>query len=204
MKLIIVNLQVSPHKAMQNHIPTPRLLIRPMQLSDSAAVLSYRSDPEVVRYQTWRPISDEEIRRFIRNLQGLVPGIPGHWFQFSLVRQSDGKLLGDCGVHVPLERIDVAELGLTLAQAYQGQGYATEALTALIGFCFDTLQLRAILARTVDQNARSIALIGRCGIRPARPEDYGMVEESDELFFSLERGDWVAARLSDTGDYERR
>jgi RimJ/RimL family protein N-acetyltransferase len=165
-----------------------------MQLSDSTAVLAYRADPEVVRFQTWRPISEEEVRRFIRNLQGLVPGIPGHWYQFALIRQSDGALLGDCGVHVPLERIDVAELGLTLAQPYQGQGYATEILRAMIEFCFGTLQLRTVLARTAKQNMKSIALIARCGITPACPEEYGMVEDSDELFFSLDRGDWEKLR----------
>jgi RimJ/RimL family protein N-acetyltransferase len=172
---------------MQNTIVTSRLLIRPLRLADSAAVHAYRSDRELMKHQSWKPEHESEVRQFIRGMQGLAPGIPGTWYQFGIVRLADDCLLGDCGIHVPLEQVDAAELGMTLARAHHGKGYATESLHALISFCFDTLHLRSILARMAVDNHPSLALTRRCGFRPAEPTRYGMPADSSELFFVLKR-----------------
>lgn len=175
---------------MQNSILTPRLLIRPLKLGDSAAVHAYRSDRGLMQHQTWIPETEAEVKQFIRGMQGVAPGIPGIWFQFAIVRQHDGTLLGDCGIHVPLETVDGAELGMTLARPYHGYGYATEALCGLIGFCFETLHLRRLFARTTPTNTRSIQLVDRCAFRPAQSSGYGFPCEDDERFFVLERSGW--------------
>ncbi|MDT8323379.1 MAG: GNAT family N-acetyltransferase [Bacteroidota bacterium] len=175
---------------MQNNIITSRLLIRPLRLADSAAVHAYRSDRELMRFQSWKPEHESEVRQFIRGMLGLAPGIPGTWYQFGIVRLADDCLIGDCGIHVPLERVDAAELGLTLARAHHGRGYATESLNALISYCFDTLHLRSILARIAKDNAPSFALTQRCGFTPAAPSAYDMAEEEDEGFLVLERASW--------------
>ncbi len=168
-----------------NRFATERLHIRPLQLSDSADVFAYRSDPEVVRYQMWRPASEREVVRFIRELRGLAPGMPGIWFQFAMIEHESGALVGDCGVHVPLDDPDSVELGMTLRADAQGKGYATEALHALIGFCFLTLHMHRIIARTHPDNSPSIALIRRCHFTslPALSKD-------SELVFELRYKDW--------------
>ncbi len=195
MKLIFVNLWGSTiRQAMQNNIATSRLLIRPLRLADSAAVLSYRRDHDLMRYQSWKPESEAEVRTFIRGMQGLTPGLPGCWYQFGMVRQAQGDLIGDCGIHVPLERVDVAELGMTLAKPFHGQGYATEGLKGLIQYCFSTLHMRGIIARMAVENAPSLALTQRCGFLSAVPEEYGMHEEDDERFLVLSRERWSVIR----------
>ena len=179
---------------MQNTIVTSRLLIRPLRLTDSAAVHAYRSDRELMRYQSWKPEHESEVRQFIRGMQGLAPGIPGTWYQFAIVLLASDRLIGDCGVHVPLEQVDAAELGMTLTREYHGQGYATETLHALISFCFETLHLHSIIARLDADNQPSLALTQRCGFQPARATQYGMPEDDAELFFVLKR----TARTGDT------
>jgi len=171
---------------MTRSIASERLLIRPLQLDDSAAVYRYRSDPDVVRYQMWRPQGKSDVRQFIRKLQTLSPGMPGIWYQFAIVLQQTGELIGDCGIHVPLTAADAAELGMTLAPEFQGKGYAVEALRALIRYCFETLHMRMIVARTVPQNTRSIALIDKTGFQPSSPERAGFTPEKGELFFVLD------------------
>lgn len=168
-----------------NRFTTTRLLVRPLQLADSGAVFDYRSDPAVMRFQMWHPASEREVRQFIREQRGLTPGLPGHWFQFGIVEQSSGRLLGDCGLHTPLSTPDSVEVGLTLRPDCQRQGYATEVLTALIHYCFTTLHVRSVIARTHPDNLRSIRLVSRCGF-PTNP----VKKHDDELTFVLDHGTW--------------
>lgn len=145
-----------------NRISSDRLLLRSMRIEDSSPVYAYRSNPDVVRYQMWCPTSEQEVRRFIREQRGLAPGMPGVWYQFAIIETGNDRLIGDCGVLVPIDQPDVAELGLTLHPDSQGKGYATEALRALIEYCFHTLHVHRIIARTHPDNNRSLALLKRC------------------------------------------
>jgi RimJ/RimL family protein N-acetyltransferase len=173
-----------------NRFATSRLLIRPLEPGDAAGLFAYRSDPAVVRYQMWRPKDPREVRVFIRAQHGLAPGIPGVWFQFAIVELDSGALIGDSGLHVPLDHPDSIEIGLTLRTEAQGKGFATEALTALVDFCFRTLHVRLIHARIHPENARAIALIERGGFsRLATRRD-------DDLHFTLRRGHWERKQTS--------
>jgi RimJ/RimL family protein N-acetyltransferase len=168
-----------------NRFTTTRLLVRPLQLTDSSTVFEYRSDPEVMRYQMWKPADEREVRNFIREQRGLTPGLPGIWYQFGIVELNSGTLVGDCGVHAPIKRSDSIEVGLTLRVEAQGKGYATEALGSLIRFCFKTLHVGRVLARTHPENARSLGLIARCGF-PSRPTG----RAKDELRYELDHKTW--------------
>lgn len=169
-----------------NRIATQRLLIRPLEAADSAALYAYRSDPDVVRFQMWRPADLKEVRNFIRDLRGLTPGLPGIWYQFGIVELDSGRLVGDCGVHAPIDKHDTVELGLTFRTDAQGKGYASEALAALVDFCFATLHVRRIIARTHPENIRAIALIKRGGFLPSTPR----ISDGDFLFV-MHRTDWT-------------
>lgn len=175
-----------------NHFASKRFHIRPLQTSDASAVFAYRSDPEIVRYQMWRPKEERDVLRFIRELRGVVPGMPGIWFQFGIVEHSSGIFAGDCGVHVPINQPDSMELGLTLRREYQGKGYAAEILQALIRFSFETLHVHRILARTHPENQRSLALIHRCSFTALPP-----ISGEEDLVFELRHPIWKA--LTDAG-----
>lgn len=70
----------------------------------------------------------------------------------------------------PRARQNVPEVGLywSLAPAFRGQGYATEAARALIAYAFAALNLRRIVATTEHANAASIAVMRRLGMRVER------------------------------------
>ena len=61
-------------------LSTDRLTIRRFRSGDATALVEYRSDPEVARYQDWLSCSEEEATGFIQSLEGLAPGAPGSWF----------------------------------------------------------------------------------------------------------------------------
>ena len=71
----------------------------------------------------------------------VVPAPSGQWVQLGIARASDDELLGDCALHLHAHEPRLAEIGITLAPSWQGQGYATEALRALLGWCFEALHL---------------------------------------------------------------
>ena len=65
---------------------------------------------------------------------------------------------------VPRAAVEL-EVGYALGTAHRGRGYATEALGALIVHAFATLGVGRTVAGTGADNAASIALLRRVGMR---------------------------------------
>ena len=89
-------------------------------------------------------------------LIGIVGFLPVLWDarRRALLSPADGAAAG-------LE----LEVGYALGPAHRGRGYATEALRALIDHAFGTLGVGRIVAGTDRDNAPSIALLERVGMR---------------------------------------
>ena len=62
-------------------------------------------------------------------------------------------------------------LGYGLAHAARGQGYATEAVTALLDHVFGTLQINRVFSVTDQGNADSVKVMQHVGMRTARNPD---------------------------------
>jgi RimJ/RimL family protein N-acetyltransferase len=146
------------------HLTSDRLIIRRFVAADADALASYRSDPEVARYQDWEcPYPIDEAAGFIASLQNLAPGTPGTWFQFAVSLQSSGDLIGDVGLHTRQGAGRDGELGFTFAVAHQGHGYATEAVRAVVEYAFGQLAMDGIFARTDTHNVRARRLLESLG-----------------------------------------
>ena len=89
----------------------------------------------------------------------------GEWLSLSVVRRSDGAILGGVGLHQFSERSARAEVGYWLGREYRGQGYAAEATELLLRVAFRELQLHRIEARVFPGNESSRSLARRCGFR---------------------------------------
>ena len=139
--------------------------MRNLQPCDAEAVFRYRSDPEVSRFQNWEPKSLQEVQSFISEQADVSVGTPGQWCQFGLYLNAGGHLIGDCGIHVLQADPRQAEVGITLSPAYQGRGYATEALTGLLGYLFNDLAKHRVFASVDPRNEASLALLTRVGMR---------------------------------------
>jgi RimJ/RimL family protein N-acetyltransferase len=142
---------------------TSRLVLRRFQESDLEAFLAYRNDPEVARYQSWTSCSREEAEAILAGHQ--EPGTPGEWTQIALERREAPGLIGDCALKVSADDPRQAEIGFTLARAWQGHGYGAEAVAALLGHLFGTLGLHRVIAVTDVENTASAALLERVGMR---------------------------------------
>lgn len=147
------------------NLETPRLLLRHFTDADLIPFLAYRNDHDVARYQDWEGISEPEARAFIREQKTIQPGVPGQWFQIAIELKETRTLVGDCALKISKHDDRQAEIGYTLSHAYQGKGIASEAVSCLLDYVFMTLELHRVIAITDCENAASVALLERLGLR---------------------------------------
>ena len=79
-------------------------------------------------------------------------------------RKSDGVALGICGL-IKRETLAHVDLGFAFLPEFRGQGYAMEAATAAIAHARDELRLPRLVAIASPDNADSLRLLARLGMR---------------------------------------
>ena len=141
---------------------TNRLLLRPLVVEDAEAMFAYRSLPEVALFQSWQPESVEAVLAFLKENESAPLHSPDTWYQVAICL-SDGRLIGDIGIHT-LEH-DQLELGYTLSPAFQGLGYASEAVGAILHEAFTRWNVHRVIASVDPANSASIRLLERLGFR---------------------------------------
>jgi RimJ/RimL family protein N-acetyltransferase len=146
-----------------NSIESQRLLLRRFKDSDLEPFLGYLNDPEVARYQSWESYTEEAAREVIEKQKSLVPGLPRQWFTFALELKETRTLIG----HVALKMLDEAqaEIGFTLSRQAHGKGFAFEAAARVLDYTFRELKLHRVIAISDCENEKSVALLGRLGMR---------------------------------------
>jgi RimJ/RimL family protein N-acetyltransferase len=149
----------------------PRVLLRALERSDAQALSNLRDHVEVARYQSWNRFTPRDAQALIEQMLPRQPDSPGQWYQFGIVLRDSGKLIGDCGLRRPGAEPTQAEIGFTLGQAYWGRGYATEAVSALITWLFETRRKQRIFAVTDSRNNSSRRLLEKLGFRRDRRFD---------------------------------
>ncbi|MEP6477319.1 MAG: GNAT family N-acetyltransferase [Actinomycetota bacterium] len=146
-------------------LDTERLLLRRSRPDDAEAISAYRSDPVVHRYQGWDRTDPEGVRAAIVDMSGRSPGEPGGWVQLTVEERASERLIGDVGLSPAEDEPGVIKIGYTTAPAFQGAGYATEAVGALIAYAFDTLGADLVRAYASAENAPSIRVAEKVGLR---------------------------------------
>src|SRR5574342_101767 len=121
-------------------IESKRLILRNIELEDKDAIFAYRSDPEVYKYQYWRPNHIEDVIEFIKTKMVREPNIPGTWLQFAIWTKENNQLIGDCGIHFLENEPEQVEIGITISRESQGKGYGKEALSTLFDYIFHDLR----------------------------------------------------------------
>jgi RimJ/RimL family protein N-acetyltransferase len=146
---------------------TERLVLRRSSPEDAEAISSYRSDPVVNRYQGWGRTDPEAIRAEIEEMSQRAPGAPGGWVQLSVEERQGGRMVGDVGFSLVDGEPGVIKIGYTIDPAFQGRGYGTEAVGALVDYAFHTLGAEVVRAHASAQNGPSIRVAEKVGLRLA-------------------------------------
>jgi RimJ/RimL family protein N-acetyltransferase len=153
-----------------------RILDVELAAADLGTTGAYALD-ERQRWLQWTILSYEELAKLYQPPYG----------ERAVVLKQTGQLAGACGFVPCLNafgqlpafrsaadgvaaRLYSTEFGLfwAVSPAHQRQGYATEAATALIDYAFTELHLERIVATTTYDNAASIRVMQKLGMRIER------------------------------------
>jgi len=141
-------------------ITTARLVLRPPTLKDAQSIFeTYASDAEVTRYLSWPR------HKTIGDTQAFVDFAASEWKQWPagpllIESRSQGRLLGSTGL--VFEARDRASTGYVLARDFWGQGFASEALAAMVALA-RTLHVARLYATCHASHSASIRVLERCG-----------------------------------------
>ncbi len=171
-----------------------RVVLRRFRPRDVAEFVAYRSSAEVARYQSWdAPYPRDEGESFVAGMMTRHPDTAGEWFQFAVALRATGQLIGDCAAMPLADDPSQCEIGFTIAQRYQGRGYATEATRLLIGYLFGARGKHRILAYCDARNAASAAVLDRLGMRREghlRESTWAKGEWTDDLLYAVLDHEW--------------
>lgn len=145
---------------------TERLRLRLMTPLDVDAIHAYESLEDVARYQLFEPLSRDEVAaRVAKRGTAVRLGAEGDYLQLAVERRDSEQLIGD--VFFGVRSLDglAAEIGWTFHPDHQGQGFATEAATAVLRLAFERLGLHRVFAELDPRNKASIAVCRRLGMR---------------------------------------
>ena len=175
-----------------------RLALRRFRPDDLATFVSYRSDPEVARYQSWSaPYPKADGERLIKDMRRMHPDTPGEWFQFAIALRSTGEMIGDCGAKPGAYDPTHTEIGYTISRAHQRRGYGIEAVRALLGYLFDARGMHRVTASCDGRNAASMGLLERIGMRKEGvmlESVWAKGEWTDDVLFAMLASEWAVSR----------
>jgi ribosomal-protein-alanine N-acetyltransferase len=176
-------------------LDTPRLVLREPEESDALELMAYaaRNEP---RFARWEPDNVEEIGhhlRWVRWRRG--ESVVQHGVGLlALDRAVPGKLAGIVNLYgITGSSTYSAMLGYSLDGAYEGKGFASEAVGAVIAHAFGPLNLHRLNANYHPANERSGALLRRLGFVVegyARDMMYLRGTWRDHVLTSLVNPDW--------------
>lgn len=142
-------------------IPTRRLVLTPYQMSDVDELHRVMSKPQVMQHigagvLTWTEVRDLVARTIDRwNDTGM-----GWW---TIRRQEDGYLIGQICLRPESDLPQEIAVGYGLDSEFWRQGYAREALEAVVAYGFGEKSLKRIVAIVRPENVGSRSLLERCG-----------------------------------------
>lgn len=152
-------------------IETARLVLRPPGPGDREALVAILSDPVVMA-----DLFPGQDRAGAEASLARHDGYRGEGLGFLAVeRREDGAIIGFCGLKPGAPNSPIAgmvEAGWITGQAWWGQGYAQEAMAAVIDDAWDWLDADRIVAITSAVNEKSQKLMVRLGMHRLADGDY--------------------------------
>ncbi|NKF51793.1 GNAT family N-acetyltransferase [Shewanella sp. WXL01] len=141
---------------------TDRLKIRNLQASDWLFVLAIQTNPSVNQYI--RDVEDEQtIRRKFEQRLELPEFDSGEWFSLAIERIDTRELVGITGFCCDCPQSQRAEVGYVIAPEFQGLGFASESLEAVIDWGAHQFSIRKFVAHCAAANLESQRVLQKSG-----------------------------------------
>lgn len=149
-------------------LQTPRLLLRPLELSDAEALFELNKNPNVHKYLWQKPevVIDESIkvieyvhRQYQENKIG----------RYATILKETGEFIGWTGIKFVNDmeengNTNFYDYGYRLDEKFWNKGYATEASIFWLDYGFNQLKIDKMNAYTHSQNGASNHVLQKIGM----------------------------------------
>lgn len=182
--------QAIPHPV----LATPRLRLRQFRADDVDAMHACFADAEAMRF--WNQPTYTKRIETERSVRSFVDCTPSYYRFWAVADAGTDRCLGLVNYHDGHIRSRRASIGYMIDPALHRQGIATEAVTAMLDFCFSGLGLHRLQAFIHPDNRASIRLIEKLGFRrEGLLRDNLRVGEAwrDDLLYALLAAEWRSA-----------
>lgn len=162
-------------------LETKRLIIRPWRASDAAALFKYASDPDVGPRAGWPP------HKCLDESRQVITNIFTNDYTWAIELRESGEAIGCIGYYPHgLSNIEIgeedAEIGYWLGKPHWNRGYCTEALEAMIDYCFNVKGFVTLWSDFFIDNPASGRVMEKCGFK-----DTGRLNYCSHLYHGEDR-----------------
>jgi RimJ/RimL family protein N-acetyltransferase len=181
-------------------LQTPRLTLRPWKSSDAPQLYRYARDERIGPRAGWPAHQSEEESLAI--IESVFKPDP-YTFAITLDDQTN-EVIGSISLKVTLAQLaefvqpGEAEVGYWIGVPFWGQGYAVEALRAVVDYAFDTLALEALWCGYYAGNEQSKRVQEKVGFvqnRVLYEVDVPLLHEKrTEYYTKLTREAWLTTQ----------
>ncbi len=183
-------------------IKTDRLFLQPLSEQDICFIQDLATRPESFRFdKDHAPSADEIIKRchwYMEKEKALPNEGAIRW-----IVNSNGTRIGEVHVICNWEETSEWEIGWYLLPEHWGNGFATEAVKAVIQYVFADFKINRLAAFLNTENERSMALAGRVGMeREGRLREVKYIKGVyyDEFVYSILRRNFNAMHDQISGE----
>lgn len=166
-----------------------RLIIRKFKNADYLDVFEYGSDEQTVKYLVWEQLkTHDQAKNTISNYYLSRPGL------FAIALKDPQKCIGCISILLDVAN-EKASIGYVLNRACWNRGYMTEALSAILSYCFERLELNRAESTYYVGNEASGRVMEKCGMIR---EGMGITEVKikgifhDVVHYAVTKNQWIA------------
>lgn len=173
---------------------TQRLILRKITVNDLDDIFEFSSDPDVAHHMTWEvnKSKDETLNNFVGAVVGGYEN--GQSADWAIVHKESNKVIGTCSFVDWSNEHKKAEIGYVLNKNYWSNGLASEAITVVINFGFESLQLNRIEGGCDTDNIGSEKVMLKAGFDyegTLRKNEFIKGEFRDTKIFSILKEDFL-------------
>ena len=145
-------------------LETDRLVLRKLAIEDAESILQLLNDPSFLRF-----IGDKGVRTLADARKYILEGPRRSYEQFGfglyLTELKETQVpIGICGL-LKRETLDDVDVGFAFLPQFRLQGYAFESASAVLAFGREVVGLNRIVAITNPDNAGSIRVLEKLGLK---------------------------------------
>ncbi len=174
-------------------LTTDRLILRPLQLSDSKDIQRMAGSSKIAATTATipHPYLDGVAEEWILKHQ--------EWFEkglsvdFGMQLKSTDQLIGNISLMINKSN-QRAEIGYWVGEDHWNNGYCTEAMKAVIGYAFEIKKLNKITCRHIEINPQSGKVMEKSGLTKEgylRQELFKGDQFYDTVVYGLLKSEWI-------------